>query len=173
MKNIFKYFGMAAMAMAVLSLAACGNDDKNKDPEQPSTGNKVYKLHFTTMDSPALADGDTVDYTPNRWEYEETPAMSHATFYIENCTGSPIMTTQTYEFIEGQMGQLLEICAGGGCPWNGQPYEVAAGVDGNNPIVVEVGLDDSYTGVSIVKLTVGRAETLADATTVYVRVHLN
>ena len=171
MRNIFKYLGLATMAMALLSLTACKDDDQKQD--NPSSGSKVYKLHYTTTDSPALADGDTVDYSPERWEYEEQPAMTHATFYIENCTDGPIMTTQTYDFVEGQMGQILEICAGGGCPWNGQPYEVAKGIDANNPIVVEMGLDQSYTGTSIAKLTVGRAETMADAVTVYVRVKFN
>lgn len=172
MKNIFKYFGLAAMAAAVMSLAACNNDDKGKDDNQtPAAGNKVYKLHFGSVDSQALADGDTVDYTPERWEQEL--AMTQAIFYIENCTSAPVMTTQTYEFVDGQDGQLLEICAGGNCPWNGQPYEVAVGVDDQKPVTLEVGLSEAYTGVSVVKLRVGRAETMADAVTAYLRVHLD
>lgn len=171
MKNIFKYLGLAVMSMAMLSLTACNNDDNKKDDNRtPATGNAVYKLHLGSVDSPALADGDTVDYEPARWERDLT--MTQAIFYIENCTSAPVMTTQTYEFVEGQTGQLLEICAGGNCPWNGQPYEVAVGVDDQKPVTVEVGLSDEYTGVSIVKLKVGRAETMADAVTVYLRVHL-
>lgn len=175
MKNIFKYLGLAVMSMAMLSLTACNNDDKKEDNQTPSTGSTVYKLHYGTPDGAVVANGDTVDYTPDRWEYEATPAESHATLFIENCTSAPVMTTQTYEFVEGQTGQLLEICAGGSCPWNGQPYEVQPGLDTDQqyPIVVSVGLDPTYTGVSIVKLKVGRADNLADAVTVYVRVHLN
>lgn len=171
MKSIFKYLGLAVMSMAILSLTACNNDDNKKEDNQtPTTGNAVYKLHLGATDSQALADGDTVDYEPARWERDLN--MTQAIFYIENCTSAPVMTTQTYEFVEGQTGQLLEICAGGNCPWNGQPYEVAVGVDDQKPVTVEVGLSDEYTGVSIVKLKVGRAETMADAVTVYLRVHL-
>lgn len=173
MKNIFKYFGLAAMAMAMLSLTACNNDEKDNnngnDNPTPVSGNAVYKLHFKTANSAALANGDTVEYTAEDWE--RSLGMTQAIFFIENCTSAPVMTTQTYEFVEGKDGQLLEICAGGNCPWNGQPYEVAVGVDDQKPITVEAGLNEAYTGVTIVKLTVGRAETMADAVVAYVRIH--
>lgn len=170
MKNIFKYFGMAAMALTMVGLVACKDEPVEPTP-QPEPDNSVYALHYLDATSAAVRNGDTVDYTPESWEYELSQTSS-LNIYIENRTSNTLSTVQEVTMLQGPEGQRLEVCAGGNCPWNGNPYDIAPGTDTDKPITVEAGLSNEYSGISLIRVKVGRAGTMDDAVTVYVRVHL-
>lgn len=149
MKRIFTF----VMAMAAVMLLG-GNANAQQ-----------YALHIGET---TYADGDTAIYTPQDWEYDLNQTVCNV--IIENLTEDVLNTTQQATVVSGPEGQTLEICAGGNCPWNGQPYDLAPGVNSDKPITVELHLEKSYTGESLVKVVVGNAPDMANSTTLYIRV---
>lgn len=149
MKKTFTF----AMALAALALLGA-----NANAQQ-------YALH---LGETTYANGDTAVYTPQDWEYDLNQTVCN--ILIENLTDGVLNTTQEATVVSGPQGQHLEICAGGNCPWNGQPYDLEPGLNSEKPITLELSLDKSYTGESLVKVVVGNSPELGNSTTLYVRV---
>ena len=129
-----------------------------------------YALHYLTTDAPALSDGDTVDYTIAEWEYDL--GITSCNIFIENLTESNLLTTQEVSIVEGPSSLAPDLCAGGNCPWNGQPYELVPGVNTEMPLTIEVPLSSNYTGSLLLKVVVGNSNGLANNTTAYIRMQL-
>ena len=96
-----------------------------------------YALHFREASAPAIEPNSTVEYTTEDWE--EELGMAAISFIIENLTDSPLMTVQEVTMLEGPEAMAHpEVCGGGTCPWDGQPYAVEPGMNPLLPLTLDI-----------------------------------
>lgn len=135
----------------------------------PMTQAQQYALHFLDGTTPALANGDTVDYTPDANALRLHTPVS---FIIENLTEQDLLTTQEVTLVEG--GRVsYDVCGGGSCPWDGNPYTVVPGINED----LFVGIEPNYDGIDnaelLFRIDVGNDPDLANSVTAYLRIKIN
>ena len=160
MKNLMAL----TMMIATLGMVSCTEKEPAPTPEPEPTpqGDATYALHYQDR---TLEPGQTVYYTATEDDIADN--FLEMMFYIENLTTSTLNTSQSLVQTDGPSDfPAPELCAGGNCPWNGQPYPVAPGMY-ENAIFVHLA-PQGFSGQTVkYTLTVGEGMNLNNPTVAY------
>ena len=165
-KNLFRMMAVAMFAAAVC-LSGC---DKDPDPtNEPENAGDHYSIYFGEK---KVAPLDTIVYTASEGEIAGDYIAIILT--LENTTSETLEAIQSVELLQGPRSMKeIEICGGGHCPWDGNPYKLNPGLNPELPLAVDIIPSEHDAGASgLFKICVGDNPNLDHATIVYLRVNL-
>ena len=163
MKKYFKYAMAIAMTVTALGITACGG-------EEPIENDGTYYAFY--FNNNKVQPIDTVFYELTREELDNN--LAQPTFVLENLTNGPLSTTQKVEVLEGPASLIADenICGGGSCPWNKEPYTLDPGMNPTKSITIDFyPKDNPDLNTALFKLTVGEADNFKHATIIYMRIN--
>ena len=177
MKNIFKYLATTAIAVAMFGLTAC--DPENPEPEpdnQPQTYEldeienvgTLFAIHFN---GETIQPGATITYNATASDLADNFAAIN--MYIENLSSNEVTAIHRIEIAEGPADMNeYDVCAGGSCPWNGQPYVLAPGINETMPITMEFHPNDHAAHATALFRVAVLTDRDENATYIFLRVNL-
>ena len=141
MKNIFKFLASMAVAVAMIGFTSCEPDPEPEPQPQPQTYEldpienvgTLFAFHFNGQ---TVEPGATVTYNATTEDINDNFAAIN--LYIENLGNEEVTAIHRIEIAEGPADMNeYEVCAGGSCPWNGEPYTLVPGMNNDKPITLE------------------------------------
>lgn len=128
---------------------------------------QIYALHLDSVNSPVIAEGDTVVYTATEAAFSMD--RLYINFYIDNLTEDPVLTNNEVTLLEGPANMNFEVCAGGYCPQRGS-YTLAPGQNPYMPLTVEPFTAGMRGKTALFRVVVGEEPSLTNSVTVFLKV---
>ena len=169
MKKLFKTMMAVATMVAAMSMVSCGEKNPKEGLDIIENEGTHFALYYNSQKITPL---DTLVYDITLADRQNDLAIIN--LVPENLTSGELSTSQKCDMLEGDNDMAnLEICGGGTCPWNGQPYTTVPGMNTDKPIAFDVHPSEHTAGHSaLYRVAIGVGEKIEHATVVYLRINL-
>ena len=176
MKKTLKTIIMAVALTVSFGLIACGDNPDDPNQEEPTTyelepienAATTFAFHFNGQ---PVEPGATLIY--NATSDDIADDMVAVNLILENLTSSEVMATHRIEIAEGPADMNdFSVCAGGSCPWNGEPYTLVPGQNPDKPITFEL-VPSKHSSHATAKYRVAvTTARMTEPTYIFIRVNL-
>ena len=166
-----KYLMASLLVAMTVGFVGCNKENNTDSPDTPTPQRPdgEIAIRLGSPDGSYAYDGDTIRYTTTAQDMEDEVAAIY--LFIDNQTGENIEVMHSYETLAGPTGLSTEVCANMACPWSGEAYSVAPGVNSDKPFTIKAHLVQEYSGETILyKVVTGKGRRMENAVTTYVQI---
>lgn len=170
MKKFARIFTIAAVALGLSGAVACSEDDDKKEtpsnnPETPFVPDGEYtesEAYAIVYNNDTLTAGQMVEYTATAEDIENDQVTIRMD--ILNKTRGELSTWQQIVMVQGPSTMASPaVCGGGMCPWDGEPYTLAPGVNTDKFMAIEFTPSKiTRPATAYFQITVGTGRELTD-----------